>query len=56
MYIFVGELHLKKKKNIKHEPLNDVETLEHGEEHSKKKKKTKSEPADSEGMTCGKYS
>jgi hypothetical protein len=56
MHIFIGELHPRKKKKVKQEAVNDVETTEYGEEHSKKKKKKKmkSEPADDESMACGK--
>jgi hypothetical protein len=46
-------LHPKKKKKMKHEPVIDVETTEHGE-NIKKKKKIKSEPAENEGMSYGK--
>jgi hypothetical protein len=57
MCIFAGELHVKKKKKIKHEDsVNDIETTEHGEEHKKKKKKKKikSEDVDNESLACGK--
>ncbi|PNF26407.1 Nucleolar protein 58 [Cryptotermes secundus] len=51
-----SELHPRKKKKVKHETVNDVETAGQGEEHSKKKKKKKikSEPADDESMAYGK--
>jgi hypothetical protein len=56
MYVFTGEMHVKKKKKIRQEdPISDVQTTEHGEEHKKKKKKkAKSEPTENESMTYGK--
>jgi hypothetical protein len=54
MYTFVDEVHPKKKKKLKQEPVGDVETTERGEEHIKKKRKIKSEPAGHEGVTYGK--
>lgn len=56
MHVSTGELHPRKKKKVKQEAVNDVETAGQGEEHSKKKKKKKikSEPADDESMAYGK--
>jgi hypothetical protein len=56
MYVFTGEMHVKKKKKIKQEDtVNDVQTTEHGEEHKKKKKKkAKSECVENESMAYGK--
>ena len=55
-FVFIGELHVKKKKKIKTEdPVSDVETTEHEEEHKKKKKKkVKNECVENESMAYGK--